>query len=142
MNISREIGKFFYNMSVNELREINSRRFTHISYNSLLYLNIISDKENCTVSFLAETLNISKPAVTIKINELMKQGLVAKTRSKTDMRVKYLSVTKQIAKEFHDYEKMLLPVIKRIKSRFSEEDINKFLEILGMISKFGEYKND
>lgn len=33
-------------------------------YNSLLYLKVIQYNENCTPSFLAETLNVARSAVT------------------------------------------------------------------------------
>ena len=41
----------------------------------------------CTVSTLANTLHITKSAVTIKVNELERLGMVTKTRSETDRRV-------------------------------------------------------
>ncbi|MEG2923420.1 MAG: MarR family transcriptional regulator, partial [Oscillospiraceae bacterium] len=77
MTIANAVNQFYFDMNLNELRLMaKSKVFPAITYNSLMYLDIIAYKDNCTVSFLADAFNVAKSAVTLKINELIRQGLV------------------------------------------------------------------
>lgn len=122
-------------MAINTLRLMNSKSiYPDITYNSLLYLDIISYKENCTVSFLADALHISKSAVTIKVNELMKQGFITKTQSQHDKRINYLTLNEAITKEYQGQDCEVMQSIQNIEQNYSQKEINTFREILKIIS--------
>ena len=71
MDLQETLNRYFYNQTINELRLMNeSASGLNLSYNSLLYLDIISYMPQCTVSTLACALHISKSAVTMKVAEL------------------------------------------------------------------------
>lgn len=134
MNISDTINKFFRNITINELKGMNKTFLNpDITYNSLLYLDIISYTPNCTVSYIAQALNISKSAVTIKANELVKQGLITRTQSTTDKRVFYLNMNEEIAKPYETYDKSMDKAIDYIQQRFTENEIETFCVILETI---------
>jgi len=137
MKLMETVTRFYYfEMAVSELRSMNqARHYPNITYNSLLYLNIIAYVPNCTASYLADLLNISKSAVTIKINELIKQGFVEKTQSKKDKRIKYLSLRGDIAKEFRQYDAFLYNTLEKIEKGYSESDLEIFSGILLDIGK-------
>lgn len=136
MKLKDSINKFYFDMTINELRLMNSKPlYPDITYNSLLYLDIISFQENCTVSYLAEALNISKSAVTVKINELIRQGFVKKTQSIKDKRIFYLSLNEKIIEEYKIYDQKLHETIKSIEKKYSEAEINIFCEMLDLMSK-------
>lgn len=98
MTITDKMNSFYYHMSLYELQMMNgSDYFNGLSYNSLLYINVIEQLEDCTVSKLAQALHITKSAVTIKINELVRQKLVLKEQSSMDKRVYYLRLSPEIA---------------------------------------------
>lgn len=98
MTITDKMNSFYYHMSLYELQMMNgSDYFNGLSYNSLLYINVIEQLEDCTVSKLAQALHITKSAVTIKINELVRQKLVLKEQSSMDKRVYYLKLSPEIA---------------------------------------------
>lgn len=135
IHLKNTINEFYFNMTINELRLMNSKPiYPDITYNSLLYVDIISYKKNCTVSFLADALHISKSAVTIKVNELMKQGFVTKTQSKDDKRMNYLAINESIAQEHQNYNRGLNQSIQIIQQNYSQKEIDTFCEILKKIS--------
>lgn len=138
-DISASVNKLYYRIILNELRLMNNASdFPNISYNTLLYLDIISMTENCTVSQLAEVLHIAKSSVTLKINELMRQGLVEKTQSKTDKRVKYLTVSSQIYKEYQYFDQATQKAIQAMSTEFNKDELGLFNKMLNQFSKYYE----
>lgn len=134
MDLKKSITQFFYNMTINELSLMNSQFLNpDITYNSLLYLDIISYTPNCTASHLASALNISKPAVTVKLNELIKQGLVVKTQSKEDKRVYYLNINQEFAHIYETYDTSMYRAIESVKKEYTEEEIDTFCRVLNNI---------
>ncbi len=145
MYLKKSITQFFYNMTINELHLMNNKFLsTDITYNSLLYLDIISYTPNCTASYLANVLNISKPAVTVKINELIKQGLIVKTQSEKDKRVYYLNINQEFAHIYEAYDKSMCRAIDDVKEEYTKEEIDTFCKVLNSISikYLGDMKNE
>lgn len=136
MNLAEALNEFYYDMSLNELRLMNENTlYPDISYNSLLYLNLIYYKGQCTASYLAEVLHITKSAVTIKVNELIRQGFVTKTQSEADKRVNHLALAPHIAEDFALYDERLLKTMERIVPRYTGEELALFKGMLADIRK-------
>ena len=94
MDLVKEINDFYYHMALYELQVMNGNDYYNgLSYNSLLYINVMEQMEECTVSKMADVLKITKSAVTLKINELVKQGVVVKKQSEKDKRVYFLELS-------------------------------------------------
>lgn len=128
------IERFYYDITLNELRLMNANTiYPNITYNSLLYLDLISYKENCTTSYLADVLHISKSAVTIKVNELIKQGLVIKTQSEKDRRVYFLSLNTDVDEDYKQYDKRLFNAVRALEKNFTGADLEKFCQMLDLI---------
>lgn len=131
------IDRLYYNITLNELRLMNENTiYPNITYNSLLYLDLISYKENCTVSYLADALHISKAAVTKKVNELIKQGLVVKTQSEKDRRIFYLSIGPAIDEDFNRYDKQFVGAVQFMEKDYSQAELDKFCQMLNQISDY------
>ena len=81
MKLRKALNTFYYSTALCDLRLMNKQIVDeNITYNSLLYMDIIYTMNGtCTVSKLAEMLHVSKPGVTAKINELLRQGVITKT---------------------------------------------------------------
>ena len=58
-----------------------------IGYQSLIYLNLIRYNERITVGRLAEMLDLDKSTVSRKVDALVDEGLVVKTRDGSDGRI-------------------------------------------------------
>lgn len=131
MELKSVIDQFYYDMTLHELFMMNaSKNFPNITYNSLLYLDIIAYTKDCTVTYIAEAMNVAKSAVTIKVNELIKLGLVEKKQSEQDKRINYLTVLPNVISEYKIYDDDVFEAIQKIESAYSEKEIATFCEIV------------
>lgn len=137
MELRKALDAFYYSTALCDLQLMNSQFVEkNITYNSLLYLELIfSIKGKCTASRIAELLHISKPAVTLKINELIRQGLVIKSPDPDDGRQNLLTINEEAIPKYKIYRRQDNEVISRIKDNFSSEDIQKFCKMLDIISE-------
>lgn len=136
MKLFQEIDSFYYNLALKNLRAMNKDNlYKNLSYNSLLYLEVILYNENCTPSFLADTLHVARSAVTVKVNELVSKGLVIKTANQTDKRVIHLRVSPEVLKDYEDIDATLLKATREIERDFSDSEVELFIHFLRIISK-------
>jgi len=112
--------KMYFNSSKEVYEEIS---FKEITGKQFKYLKLIRDNKNATFSELAEAFNISKPTLTETINKFLKAKLVQKTRSSTDQRVYYISLTQkgEILAMTNELESK--KAVTKIYERLSEEEI-------------------
>ncbi len=130
------IKKFYLDMVTYELRMMGSQKiYDGITYNSLLYLDIIACTPKCTISYIANLLNVAKSAVTLKVKELEKRGLIEKTQSLRDKRIFYLSVKHEMAREYMEWGKSINGAVKEINENYTQEERRVFCEMLCIISR-------
>lgn len=122
-------------MDLDEFNVIrNSQIGASLSYSDTLLLFIINHKDKMAVSELAEYINLSRPAVTQKVNALVKRGLVVKTQSKHDKRVFYLSLSDGVFTD-RDHPRMA-DVLDEVDKHFSEEERKIFANILDFMADY------
>ena len=97
-------------------------------------LEVIKILGTPTVGQFADFLKISQSNATYKVNSLIKKGYLERQNSPVDRREYHLV----LSKKYYHYEDLLTSyqktVIDRINERFSPEDLQKFDEMLGIIS--------
>lgn len=131
MDLFETLNRFYYDQVLNELRMMNETMlYPRVNYHSVLYLELIHDWGKCTASDLARALHVSKPAVTSKINELIRQGLVEKIQSEEDRRVYYLKVRPEIVEEYRVFDQKTFHAAQKIQQRFSTEEIETFCAVM------------
>ena len=54
MNLRDSLNRLYYNMTIYDIRYVNRSITGNLSYNSIMYLDIIAYQDNCTVSSIAE----------------------------------------------------------------------------------------
>ncbi len=137
MEILEALDAFYYSTALCDLNLMNKRIVDEtISFNSSLYMDIIFFmKGQCTVSKLAELLHVSKPGVTQKINELIRQGLVKKTVDPNDRRKNYLSVDESRVPAYKVYRRQDAELQERLGREYTKEDIEKFCKILNVVTE-------
>lgn len=91
-------------------------------------------KGKCTASRIANLLQVSKPAITLKINALIRQGLVLKVPDPDDRRQNILTVNEEAVLKYKVYRRQDNEAIARIQENFSEEEIQQFCRMLDIIS--------
>ena len=97
-------------------------------------LEVINMLGRPTISQFADFLNISQSNATYKVNSLMKKGYIERENSSVDHREYHLILSDKYRSYIgimSSYEKQ---VLERITSRFSNEDLEKFNEMLEIIS--------
>jgi DNA-binding MarR family transcriptional regulator len=137
MTFSEAMNYFYFRASISELKMLNISDYTlGISYHSMLYLNVIASVENCTVSRLAELMQITKSGATLKVNELVKRGFVDKTQSHEDGRVFYLTLTPKIAEVYEMFNAMGGEMERELRTKYTENEISLFAKMLRDVSDF------
>lgn len=84
MDLRQRMERLFVDRTVSELQLANSDTYQSVTYNSLLYLDLIAYTPDCTAGYLAETLHVAPSAITSKVRELERLGLVTRTRSERE----------------------------------------------------------
>ena len=123
-------------MSILELQIFNNRTFDKYSYHDNLYVDLIRNHQNeYTSTQIADLLKVSRPAVTQKINDLIKKGLLKRTQSKTDKRVYYLSLSDEKLQEDNYFFDKNTEIEEIIIEKYGYEKIDIFCEMLEFISE-------
>lgn len=137
MKLTSKVNDFYYHMSLYELQVMNGDDyFNGLSYNSLLYINVIEQMKDCTASKIAEALGITRSAVTIKLNELERQGAIVKEKSETDRRVTYIRLSPGMADTCSIYDQIFEKIEEDLCTRYTTEELELFMKILQDISNF------
>lgn len=135
MPLREAIHRFYSDIILDELQLMNKNpSYPNLTYNTFLYLSMIAYKKNCTASYIAKTLRVSNSAVTIKVNELIRQGLVQKTQNSNDKRVYYLSLAPKFAEDYWP-EHRLDNAVCKFESNYTEEQVKMFCDMLNFITK-------
>ena len=137
MSFSEDMSYFYYRSSISELKTMHGGDYSPgLTYHSMLYLNIIAGTPDCTVSKLAEILHISRSAVTIKVNELVKRGYVEKKQSAEDGRVWRLLLTPQLNDVYAMFNKVSEGIEAHLRAKHSEDEIKLYGQMLRETAEF------
>ncbi len=137
MDLRKTLDTFYYSAALCDLKLMNKEFVDkNITYNSLLYIELIYTMNGtCTATKLAKLLNVSKPGVTLKLNELLKQGLISKTPDPNDKRKIYLTVNEEAIPQYKVFRHQDNEAIKRLTESFTPQEIEKFCQMLDTISQ-------
>ena len=133
-NFTDIFGKFelqFFRKIFDQVREKDGS----LSAMEAFALEVIRMLDSPTVGQFADFLKISQSNATYKVNSLIRKGYLERQNSSTDRREYHLV----LSEKYYHYENMLTSyehtVIRRIEDRFSAEELAKFDEILGVMSR-------
>ena len=130
MEVYDKFKMHFYRSVFDHVRE----REGSLSAMEAFSLEIIHSLGQPTVSQFADFLNISQSNATYKVNSLIKKGYLERENSRIDRREYHLV----LSEKFYRYAALMssyeLEVMERIKRRCSKEDVDKFDEILSIMS--------
>lgn len=121
----------FYRKVFEQVRE----REGSLSAMEAFSLEVIKMLDQPTVGRFADFLNISQSNATYKVNSLIKKGYLERQNSQTDRREYHLV----LSEKFYNYENLFSSyertVIQRVRERLPEADVEKFDEILQIMSR-------
>ena len=85
---------------------------------------------NPTITQLAETLGISQPNATYKVNNLVNKGYVIKTVSEDDKRECHLSVSDRFYKYYGNSTDFIQEAAAVLEKQYSPEELAQFASML------------
>ena len=90
---------------------------------------------NPTITQLADTLGISQPNATYKVNNLVNKGYVIKTVSEDDKRECHLTVSDRFFKYYGDSNSFIENAVKTMAERYSPEELEQFGSMLRALTE-------
>ena len=134
MNLRESFFHLYHGLNALEF-QTNSKRSGDLTYRDLMYINLIMFMDDCTVTKLAEIMNISKPAVTMRVNRLIEQGLIIKQKSRKDERVNILMLSPETYARFGDNDKRINHALAKICEEYSPEDVKIFANMMDRLAE-------
>ena len=130
----REVFEKFELRFFRKIFDLVRERDGSLSAMEAFSLEVIEMLDSPTVGQFADFLKISQSNATYKVNSLIRKGYLERQNSSTDRREYHLI----LSEKYYHYESLLSSyehtVIGRIEERFGQEDLEKFDEMLGVIS--------
>ncbi len=120
----------FYNFTIAQIR-IENEKQSDLSHNTSLYRNIIcKESGKHTISSISKLLSVKSTAVTQKVNELEQKNYVVRKQSEEDKRISHLYAVEKFCPCAEEFIKRDNFVFSNLQSKFSNDELSKFLEIL------------
>ncbi|WP_371380791.1 MarR family winged helix-turn-helix transcriptional regulator [Sporomusa aerivorans] len=111
----------------------SSKELFNLSITQLHYLHVIKERNNITITELAEIFGVQKSTVTVTVNKLLQCGFIEKLASESDLRVVYVSLTEK-GKEIIELEgKGYRQFAAGILAMLNEEEQNTFTFLLNKV---------
>jgi len=130
-DVYNKFAMHFFQMVFEHVRE----RDGSLSAMEAFSLEVIHLMGRPTIGEFADFLNISQSNATYKVNSLMKKGYIDRENSQIDRREYHLV----LSEKFYSYLGIMSgyqdEVMQRVKDRLPPEDVEKFSEILGIMSE-------
>lgn len=127
LNIIESLSQMIMQVKIAELEKIDA---TDLTLAQFQYIDVINDIGNPTFTYLAERLNISKPAVTAIINNLIQKKMVSKKQSEDDRRRFHIHLTGDGKKVAQAYRTALRTFAGHIRDSLTECEFDQLLVLL------------
>ncbi len=98
-------------------------------------VDVIFLLENPSITQLAETLGISQPNATYKVNNLVAKGYVTKTVSEDDKREIRLRVSDRFFKYYGDLDHFADKAVAALEAEYSAEELESFQRMLRSLAE-------
>ncbi len=134
--LTKALNKITHDTALYELKRLYSHdKKSELSYHDTLYLNIIEAHPNeYTSSQIADLLNITRPSVTGKINQLCNKGYILRTQSENDKRVYYLSINPDSPKDYETTASYEDEIERSVLERFGKDNVDLLCEMIEYLS--------
>ena len=116
------------------LKERGSSAPGDLSLQEVIYMEIIIALGSPTVAEFSRYSKLSAPNTAYRLNKLEEKGYIIRTRSDQDKREFRIEPTSRYREEYGIIFDYIHLVCDRIEERFSPDDVDKFREMLGIIS--------
>ena len=142
-NMADELNKMLSETlgNISRSEEENIKRFGKgdLTVSEMRLIECVYDSGGqCTVSGLAKQLNVTLPTVTVSVNKLEKKGYIRKTRSSSDGRSVFISLTESGEKMNRMHEYFHEQMIFKVTGQFSDEELENLCRVLRKLNNFAD----
>ena len=133
MILVQDLTKLFKHYRLNNYRKLFSRireKDGSLSATEAFAADVIYLLEEPTITQLAETLGISQPNATYKVNNLAAKGYVRKTVSEDDRRECRLQVVNKFYSYYDTDEAFITQTVEKLSERFTSQELDTFRRVL------------
>ncbi|MBQ3275724.1 MAG: MarR family transcriptional regulator [Oscillospiraceae bacterium] len=141
--LAREIENLYNQFRLNNYRSMFGRireKDGSLSATEAYAVDVIYLLGNPTITQLAETLGISQPNATYKVNNLAAKGYVVKSVSEDDRRECRLQLGPKFYHYFADSNRFIDQAAEALKEKFSPEELETFTAVLEELIDEVKYK--
>lgn len=131
--LAKEITDLYKKFRLMNYRELFGRireKDGSLSATEAYTVDVIYLLENPTITQLADTLGISQPNATYKVNNLAAKGYVAKTTSEDDKRECRLCVSERFFSYYGASTRFIEDAVEKLRDEFSAEELDSFEKML------------
>lgn len=129
-----EVYDKFKLMFYRRVFELVRERDGSLSAMEAFSLEVIKMLDTPTVGRFADFLNISQSNATYKVNNLIKKGYLVRQNSQLDRREYHLILSEKYYNYIDLFNSYAKEVLSRIQERFPAEDVERFDDMLQIIS--------
>lgn len=143
MNLRDSLNQYYYDEIVCDLRRLAKNGGGELSYNSIMYLDVISYQEQsggCTVSPPGQDAAHFQFCRYDEGKRADALGTGGKVRSETDRRVVYLHLSPLAAAGVCESDAPYERAVQKIETQYSEEEITLFCQMLQVFAD--EYQKE
>lgn len=137
MELQEEIHDIYYKirLGLSQAENAACAAFDTLTSVEKVSMETITSLGSPTVAEFARALNISPPNAAYRVAGLMKKGFLMKSQDKEDRRKFFLVPKKRYLQYVRANETYIRDLSERIRERFSDEDYNRLVDMLGIIDK-------
>ena len=135
--LSKEIQDLYKKFRLMNYRGLFGRireRDGSLSATEAYAADVIYLLEEPTITRLAETLGISQPNATYKVNNLVAKGYVTKTVSEGDKRECRLGLSEKFYSYYNASTQFIDRAVESLQEQFSPEELGLFGKMLGALA--------
>lgn len=134
MDTKASFDRIYKALSLMEMVYVDDAEDIKLTYRDILYINIIMMTPGCTVSNLAETLRVSLPTVTRRLNSMEERGLIVKKRQMYDARYKTITLSDSLKLAIDMENSVVDTALGKLDSAYTEEQIQMFCEMMDFVA--------
>src|SRR5690606_9071842 len=118
--------------------QMSSHLMEDLSLEQFLLLRLLYAKGPIRASEIAEQLLVHKSAITVRVEKLVKKGLIERQRDENDRRNVYLRLKENGRSLYESLEKNINQFVEAIVSDIPEKEMEVFLNVYEKIADYIE----
>lgn len=136
--LSKEITTLYKKFRLMNYRELFGRireKDGSLSATEAYAVDVIYLLGSPTITKLADTLGISQPNATYKVNNLVNKGYVIKTASEDDKRECRLQVSERFYNYYGESTRFIEDAVESLNKEFTPEELDTFEKMLWSLNR-------